>query len=553
MTNMDKKVIDIKTSRNILIPRLDTFGDIVLLEGFISALLDYLPEARITILVRKGYEQLAPLFPERLIWKTTAMHPYKKPSNLPEIKALLQELVDASYDLLLVTTYSRTWPDDLLASVLISSRRIVLGEAKDMIVAASGILSDLDIAFPESLYDENIPVDEKSHETEKYQALWKSIAGEDNQVPLPKLNVPDSEIKKAQELIVSVGLKEGAFVFCFPAGVSNVSLKTWPEENFAQVIACLEKTYSLKTFVIAHESEKNIVDKVVQLANVQGAAPAVWLGRDGDIPLVSALIAKSYFYLGNDTGMMHIAAALDKPVVAIFGGGTWPRFLPAASWGIVFTQELPCSYCMWNDCWLADAPCIKMVSVNDVIESIERLLKGIVNRVEIHQGLSFEKLRPYYNKAMEMRQDRDNAVAEIHKRDAQIASLNQAVSERNSQIASLNQDMAGLYMQIANLNQQLNTINNQLDRIFASKSWILTKPFRFIRRSLSTQIYRPIYSKLCYCTKLIWRHLPLTSFNKQRLKNTLFQKLPIVFGRTNAYRNWQKQNPNSGIPSNQSS
>jgi len=55
MTNMDKKVIDIKTSRNILIPRLDTFGDIVLLEGFISALLDYLPEARITILVRKGY------------------------------------------------------------------------------------------------------------------------------------------------------------------------------------------------------------------------------------------------------------------------------------------------------------------------------------------------------------------------------------------------------------------------------------------------------------------------------------------------------------------
>jgi ADP-heptose:LPS heptosyltransferase len=503
--------------------------------------------------VRKGYEQLASLFPTRLIWKTTQINPYKETPDVAAIKLLLDELGQESYDLLLTTTYNRTWSDELIAALLISSHRVALGDAHDDHEILTKILPELGAVMPQHLYDQYIPVEEKIHETEKYQLFWNKITSEKKNIPGPQLVIPEIESTRAEDVLTRAGLKKGEFIFCFPAGVSNVSLKTWPEKNFAQVIACLEKTYSLKTFVIAHESEKNIVDKVVQLANVQGAAPAVWLGRDGDIPLVSALLAKSYFYLGNDTGMMHIAAALDKPVVAIFGGGTWPRFLPAASWGIVFTQELPCSYCMWNDCWLADAPCIKMVSVNDVIESIERLLKGIVNRVEIHLGLSLEKLRPYYNKAMEMRRDRDNAVAEIHKRDAQIASLNQAVSERNSQIASLKQDVAGLYMQITNLNQQLNTITTQLDRIFASKSWILTKPFRFIRRSLSTQIYRPIYSKLCYCTKLIWRHLPLTSFNKQRLKNTLFQNLPIVFGRTNAYRNWQKQNPNSGIPSNQSS
>jgi len=118
--------MDIKQFRNILIPRLDTFGDIVLLQGFIAAVLDYLPEAQITVLVRKGYEQLVPMFPQRLIWKTTPITLDKRPTDIKEITSFLKDMADNSYDLLLTTTFNRTWLDDLLATVMLSSMRIAL-------------------------------------------------------------------------------------------------------------------------------------------------------------------------------------------------------------------------------------------------------------------------------------------------------------------------------------------------------------------------------------------------------------------------------------------
>jgi len=429
---------DIRVCKNILVPRFDTFGDIVLLQGFIKSLLDFLPEARITLLVREGYDQLASLFPERLIWKTTRIHPYKKPSNIVEIKSLIRELKEDFYDLILTTAYNRTWLDDVIAATLTSSWRIVLGEAHDMPDYLKEIVPDLDIKFSYDLYDECISVEERIHETEKYQILWNKITGEEDLIPKPRLSVPDDEGEKAREFLANAGLAEGRFIFCFPAGVSNVSLKTWPEDNFAEVITHLEKKYSLKTLIAGHESEKGIVDKVMELARFRGALPEVWLGKDGDIPLACALIAKCYFYLGNDTGMMHMASALDKPVVAIFGGGTWPRFLPDNQIGFVLTQELPCTYCMWYPCFFSDAPCIKMVEVNDVINSIEKLLEGKVHSLEVHKGLPVNSVvNALLDKAIEafttIRRDRDKAVNEIHKRDDLLAEsrevYHQAIKE----------------------------------------------------------------------------------------------------------------------------
>ena len=179
----------------------------------------------------------------------------------------------------LTTSYNRTWLDDLLAAELISSWRVAIGKEQDMDEYLTEILADLGIVLPEHLYDECIPVDERCHETEKYQTLWNSITGKAEPIPRPKLVVPDDESKKAQDFLAKAGMAEGKFVFCFPAGVSNVSLKAWPEDNFAEVITHLEKKYSLRTLVCAHETEKGIVDNVVELARVSRSIPRGVAGK----------------------------------------------------------------------------------------------------------------------------------------------------------------------------------------------------------------------------------------------------------------------------------
>ncbi len=427
--------IDIKKCKSILLPRFDSFGDIVLLQGFIAAVLDFMPEARVTLMVRSGYEQLASMFPQGLIWKTTQINPYKQITGSEDIKSFFEELQKDDYDLLLVTTYNRTWLDDLLAIALPSIKRIALGSPQDEHAFQSEVLSDLSIQMPQQLYNEYIPVEEKKHETEKYQEFWHKITSAQIIIPRPHLIIPQAENKRACDVLTHIGLKKEDFVFCFPAGVANVTLKTWPEENFAAVIAHLEKKHALKTLIAGQEMEKHVVDKVAELARQHGADPLVWLGKDGDIPLACALVAKSKFYLGNDTGLMHMAAALNKPVTAILGGGHWPRFLPVSDIGAVFTRELTCTYCKWEACCFLDAPCVKTVRINKVVSFVEKLLGEKLGSLEIHKDeiidsmmvdLLFEKSKEAF---FSLRRDRNQAVAEIHKRDAWLAELRQINEE----------------------------------------------------------------------------------------------------------------------------
>ena len=52
--------------QRILLPRFDTLGDIVLLEGFLESLQELYPRAKLVLLVRTGYETLSPFFPKQL-------------------------------------------------------------------------------------------------------------------------------------------------------------------------------------------------------------------------------------------------------------------------------------------------------------------------------------------------------------------------------------------------------------------------------------------------------------------------------------------------------
>ncbi|MCK4828833.1 hypothetical protein KA005_74600, partial [bacterium] len=180
--------------------------------------------------------------------------------------------------------------------------------------------------------------------------------------------------------------------FCFPGGTANVAHKFWPEANFVRVVAHLEKEFDLKTLVVGNESEKGAIDKVVGLARELGAGPKSWLGKDGDIPLVCALAKKSLFYLGNDTGPMHMAAALGKPVIAIFGGGTWPRFVPCSKVGRVFFSPLPCFNCGWN-CVFGEALCMSTLSTDTVIGEIQGIVEEILKEKGDYKAIEIKPRR----------------------------------------------------------------------------------------------------------------------------------------------------------------
>ena len=143
--------------------------------------------------------------------------------------------------------------------------------------------------------------------------------------------------------------------------------------------------------------------------------------------------------------------------------------------------------------------------------------------------------------------ERDKQIANLNRvileRDRQIDSLNQSlnqvVTERNVQITNLNQVLSERDGQIDSLNQTLAEINHKLNEILRSNSWLLTKPFRYIRRTLVTRPYLSFRRNLSVHAHWAWRRLPLSIQGKQKLKRSLFKGLPFVFGQTETYRSWK--------------
>src|SRR5256885_463667 len=88
-----------------------------------------------------------------------------------------------------------------------------------------------------------------------------------------------------------------------------------------------------------------------------------------------ALTQLSAGYVGHDTGPMHVAAAMGKPTLGVFGGGTWPRFRPTVEPSIAVLVGVPCVGCGWA-CSFSTSHCIKRVPVDAVLGAVRDLEAG---------------------------------------------------------------------------------------------------------------------------------------------------------------------------------
>jgi ADP-heptose:LPS heptosyltransferase len=431
--------------KSILIPRFDTIGDLVLLEPFLRALSRVFKKAQITLLVREPYDQLASLFPPQLQWQTIGLNPYSHPIDPPAVKDLLGRIENSPWDLILFTKYEPTWLDYLIGGRLKGVRRLALSPGREFPNWFMPYLRPLDIDS-EYPWDEPVVVEEKAHESEKYRVLLSHLAGRTKRLPPPKLTVPEPLKNEALEIMRSLGLPPMTFCVCLPGGTENITIKRWPLENFAKAIRWLKSRYQINTLLIGHEKEGRIVTEAADLAGTGKDRPPVWLGKDRDIPLLAGILEKAKFYLGNDSGPMHLSGALGIPVVALFGGGTWPRFIPKGLENHVVVRPMPCFSCDWK-CSFGDAPCIKDLPLSLVQKAIESVVSKNgpgKDEIFIHEAKSYPKIAAgFIQKAGETfrknERDREARLRAIRDCERQLQEIDQDRKERLKVIMDLGQ------------------------------------------------------------------------------------------------------------------
>lgn len=95
-------------------------------------------------------------------------------------------------------------------------------------------------------------------------------------------------------------------------------------------------------------------------------------GRLETLEELLIILAGADAYVGKDSGTMHLAASLGKPVVAVFGGGHWSRFLPVGIRAVVLTVEVPCRGCDWR-CHLPKPVCASSLPMGAVAQAWDLL------------------------------------------------------------------------------------------------------------------------------------------------------------------------------------
>ena len=160
------------------------------------------------------------------------------------------------------------------------------------------------------------------------------------------LKITDKQAQQAEEALRSFGATEGAVRIAVAAGASYGSAKCWPPERFAASLNDLVKERDAQVLLFGTAAEAG-VSSAIQTGLKK---PAIDLTGNTRIAELPALLSRCTAFLGNDSGAMHVAAAVGLPVVAVFGP-TDPFGTAPVTPRCTIVQEKPyCSPCFLRRC-----------------------------------------------------------------------------------------------------------------------------------------------------------------------------------------------------------
>ena len=329
--------------KTIVYLRPDTIGDLILFTAALGQFMSEWPKARHVIVVREGYESLASLFPKALEWRVARLNPFRqRPSECrKELSALFSDLAAVGPELILAPTLNRTWLEIAVAAHFKNIRSVVQGGAEVDPIFAASLRLDLGVD-PAVSFRETVASDKTVGDVENQHRFAENLIGRSLPKVLPSIEVSKELSAKARAIASRLGLSAGKWAAVFPGGLANVPVKSWPAKGFAEVVAWLQVKKKMPVLLLAHVDEASAVEDVASKAAKLGCSrPQAWLGKNGELPLLAALLKDAGLYVGHDTGAMHMAGAVGRPVVGIFGGGHWPRFRPSARQAVSVVQPLP--------------------------------------------------------------------------------------------------------------------------------------------------------------------------------------------------------------------
>ena len=159
--------------------------------------------------------------------------------------------------------------------------------------------------------------------------------------------------------------------------------RRWAPERFAQLADTLFRDVGGQLILMGGPEECELHQQIMSM--MRSAMPVRSFAGKGNIRVAAAVLEQADLFVGNDSGLMHLAVAVDTPTVAIFGLSNWDAWGPytggtTGQQAVVVKLDLPCMPCFYRGhelgtpegCMTRD--CLAMLGVDPVAVAARRLL-----------------------------------------------------------------------------------------------------------------------------------------------------------------------------------
>jgi len=334
---------------SILIRATNWLGDAVMTTPAIGAVREAFPAARITLLAPPLVAEMFsphPWVDEVLVYDRKGRH-----RGIRGYLLMAGELRQRRFDLAILL------PNSLNAALVTWLGGIPrrLGYATD----GRGLLLTHPVPRSERLLT--------GHQSGYYLALlayWGIAPGEHPQL---LATTPAEDAAMAGRLSQG-GIAPGDFLIGINPGATYGSAKRWYPDRFARVADDLARRWQGKVVITGGPDERGIAEEIAGLMTM----PCCNLAGSTGVRELMAVIRRCDFFVTNDSGPMHIAAAFGVPLVAIFGSTDHSTTFPLSRKAAIVRAQVDCAPCMKREC-PTDHRCMTGVTVDDVIAAAERL------------------------------------------------------------------------------------------------------------------------------------------------------------------------------------
>ena len=348
-SRLQKKEFDRESTRSVLIISLKRVGDVILSLPAFRAIKESLPKSQVTVFADSYTKDILDRIPY-----IDAVVPYGKDSSFLKKAKQVRKLSYNSFDLALDFTCDYTFEGALWTWLSGAKFRAGYNTWK------RGFLFHQPITPPKGAI----------HAIDEILNVAQSIGleTEDKSLRISASEEATDTVKKflrdkdAKSDMLLIGIHPGGY---YPT-------QRWLTERFAEVADKLIEKYKGRIVLIGGPKEKRIIQQITTHMTNQ---PIVFLDEPlGDL---LALLQSCHLLICNNSGPLHMATALGTLTVSTMGPTLPERWQPHGEKHIVIRKDLPCIPCNEGHCRLKTLECMKLITVEDMLEAVETQISKI--------------------------------------------------------------------------------------------------------------------------------------------------------------------------------